>query len=450
MGRVSLSLTRTFALLSLFIIGLITAAQITVQWSLLKADLLDWERTVTVDAIRAAVYSRLSPGDVTRWDDPAIRARFEDVFARALGHLEIRRVKVYDAGMRVIWSDETRLLGARFADNADLAAALRGRTVAHLEQALKAENVYERHFGLNVELYVPLVFPGTAPGRVAAVVELYKSPSRALANLSHDRWVIVLTSLGGGVLLYAVLFGIVHRASRQLQVLQEQLRLAERMAAIGQMSAAVAHGIRNPLASIRAVAQATADQVGEQRAIVGALDTIVAEVDRLNRWLQDLLCFARPFEARSAAVDLSAVLDDALAVLADRIVRGEVKVIRHFAPDLPPVTADESQLSQAVLAVLENALDALGRGGSLTVETLMAGRVAPRAARVIIQDSGEGMSRERLARIFEPFFTTKTAGTGLGLAIARKVIEGHGGNIRVDSEPGIGTTVTMTLPLTRP
>src|SRR5262249_8653551 len=87
-------------------------------------------------------------------------------------------------------------------------------------------------------------------------------------------------------------------------------------------------------------------------------------------------------------------------------------------------------------------------GGSVVVETSIAARAGSRAACVVIQDTGEGMPPERLARIFEPFFTTRSAGTGLGLAIARKAIEGHGGGIRVDSEPGIGTTVTMTVPLT--
>jgi hypothetical protein len=181
----SLTLSRAFALLSLVIIALITLAQITVQWWLLRRDLVDWERTVTADAVRAEAHAVLRPEDFAQWSRPDVQERFGRLFRLLSVQPEILRVKVYDASMRVVWSDEPRLLGTRFAENAHLAQALRGQTVAHLERAGKSENVYERDFAETVELYVPLRFtrdgtPGA--GDVAGVVELYKSPAQALES----------------------------------------------------------------------------------------------------------------------------------------------------------------------------------------------------------------------------------------------------------------------------
>jgi two-component system sensor histidine kinase HydH len=469
MGITSLSLSRTFALLSLLIIALITAVQVTVQWALLRDELVQWERTVSADAIRAEAYAALRPEDFARWRSPEVQARFEQVFRRVLFQLEIIRIKVYDPEMRVIWSDEARLLGTRFPENAHLAEALRGPTIAHLERADKAENIYERHFAETVELYVPLSFSGTGAGGgpVAGVVEVYKSPARALANLSRDRWTIIVTSLAGAMLLYAVLFGIVHRASRQLatqredlerqtvalrtanqelRAMQDQLRASERLAAIGEVSAAVAHGIRNPLANIRATAQVALDALGNRDAMEKYLGAITTEVDRLGRWLRALLDSVRPFQLRLAPIELNAVIDDVLDLLADRIGKGTVKVERELAPDLPPLVADEVQLQQALVSVLENAVDALPPGGTLSVRTERTMDGGKPETRITIRDDGQGIPPERLERVFEHFYTTKSRGTGLGLAITRKVVEGHGGKVQIVSDTQTGTTVRITLP----
>lgn len=467
----SLSLSRTFALLSLLIIALITASQVFVQWHLLRDDLLRWERTVTADTIRGDAAALLRPEDFTRWRSPEVQQRFEQLFRVALMRLEISRIKVYNPDMRVIWSDEPRLLGMRFPENADLVEALQGETVAHLEtNQVKAENVFERQFDETVEMYVPLWFANDdkpAARRVVGVVEIYKNPSRALASLSRDRWAIALTSLAGACLLYAVLFGIVHRASRQLRsqrenlerqthalstanqelrAMQDQLRASERLAAIGEVSAAVAHGIRNPLANIRAAAQVALDCPGERGVVEQYLGAIMSEVDRLSRWLRSLLDSVRPFELRPAPTNLNMVIDDALGLVGDAIRKAAVKVEREFDPEVPVISVDEVQLQQAFLGIFENAVEAMPPGGTLKVSTRCVSDGGRRDIHVCITDNGPGIPPEKLARVFEPFYTTKRSGTGLGLAITRKVIEGHGGRVRVTSEPGAGTTFDISLP----
>jgi two-component system, NtrC family, sensor histidine kinase HydH len=465
------TLSRTFAVLSLLVIAVITTAQVMVQWRLLREDLLEWERTSTAAAIRSEAVAALHAEDFAEWRTPQAQRRFEDFFRRALSNPEILRVKIYAADMRVVWSDEPRLLGVQFPENAELREALGGRTLASLESTIKPENRFERGFATTVELYIPLSFskgptPGTAS--IGGVVEIYKDPARMFVNVFRDRLAIIATSVAGALLLYASLFWIVHRASRQLvaqrhdlerqtaslsaantelRAAQAQLRAKERLAAVGEVSAAVAHGIRNPLANIRASAQVALDTVTDSGRVAGYLGTILAEVDRLGRWLRGVLDSVRPFEPRLAPVQVNGVIDDLLALLRPRIEAAGVALARRQDPTLPMVAADELLLQQAFLGVLENALEALGSHGTLHVDTALVERSGRHVVEVSVADDGPGIPADQLGRVFELFFTTKTRGTGLGLAITRRVMEQHGGDVTVESTPGAGTTMRLWLPV---
>ena len=335
----------------------------------------------------------------------------------------------------------------------------------------KAENQYERGFATVVELYVPIVLHrGSTPGTavVNGVVEVYKDPSRRFANYTRHRLVIMGVSLLGALTLYAALFWIVRRAALQMEgqrrdlarqaealratteelaAAQKQLRISERLAAVGEVSAAVAHGIRNPLASIRASAQVAADALEDRPRLETYLRAITDEVDRLGRWLTSLLDSVRPFQLELGPVDLNSVLRDLLGVLQRRLAAARVTVDARLAPDLPKLNADEVQLQQAFLGVLENAIEALPSGGPIHLTTELASGGGPPAVRITVSDTGEGIPSDRLPHVFEVLYTTKSRGTGLGLAITRKVVERHGGRVDIDSRPGEGTTVTIRLPV---
>jgi two-component system, NtrC family, sensor histidine kinase HydH len=465
------SLVRTFAILSLATIAVITVVQVTVQWLLLEKDLLGWERTTAAQTIRTEALSVLRPEDFVDWRGEPARDRFTRFFEIALSNAEILRVKIYDRQGTIVWSDEPRLIGSRFAENQDVRRALAGETVASLDSGPKHENLYDRAFGpKTVELYVPLIWPGSTPGtaRVSGVVEVYKDAVRMFSDVARDRLVIVLTSMAGAVLLYAALFSIVRRAStrletqnlhlereraalatanRELSAMQAQLAQSERLAAIGEVSAAVAHGIRNPLANIRASAQLGKEFASEPEQVTVQFGRIVGEVDRLGTWLRSLLDAVRPFRAELGPLDLDAVVKDVLSVLQPRLAESQVKLECKLDSDLPMIQGDRALLEQALLGVLENAVDALPRGGTLVVESARAELAGAPAAAIKIRDDGDGIPPERLGRIFEPFVTTKSRGTGLGLAITRRVVEHHGGRIGVESEVGRGTTFTVTLPV---
>ena len=459
-------LTRQFALLSLVIVALITAALSWVISQVLRADLLDREWSLTADYVRTEALQRLHPTDFVTPSDAASQRSFREFYEQAVMMPEIVRVKVYDARMTVVWSDEQRLIGQRFPDNPHLVGALAGQTTVNLETGRdgKDENLYERAElpGL-VEVYVPIAFPGSRD--VVGVVETYKQPSHVFANIRRGRWVVAGTATAGGVFLYASLFWIVRRAARridlqhqrlvstndELRQVQGQLVAVERMAAIGEVVTAVAHGIRNPLANIRAAAQVAAldCRAPDNPSAMGrTLANIVTEVDRLEARLKELLQLVRPAERRNEAVDLNTVVRGALELTASRLTEAGVVVDEHLAPELGRLLGDAPLLEQGLMGLIENAAQAMeDGGGTLTITTGTAGEGDRRRAFVEVCDTGPGIPASDLGRIFEPFFTTKAQGTGLGLAMARKFVEAHGGFITAGNQPSGGAIFRVMLPI---
>lgn len=229
----------------------------------------------------------------------------------------------------------------------------------------------------------------------------------------------------------------------------EQAERGRRLALIGTMAAGVAHEIKNPLAAIKGAAQfvqrelETADFRGESR---DYLKLLVDEVDRLNGVVEAFLTYARPLEPRRQDTVLATFLGDLLRLQAASFPPG-VRLETSFAPDLPPVPADPALLAMAVVNIVRNAVEVMPEGGTLLVRTRTEpGALRPLAA-VEIADSGPGVPKADLERIFQPFYTTKAKGTGLGLAIAQRIVEAHGGEIRVENADPRGCRFTLLLPL---
>jgi signal transduction histidine kinase len=225
---------------------------------------------------------------------------------------------------------------------------------------------------------------------------------------------------------------------------QELLR-AERLAAVGRISAHITHEIRNPLNSLGLNAELLAEEMqpaasAEARALLGA---ITREVDRLNAVAEEYLRFARLPRPVMAREDLNEILRGLLDFVAPEMEAAGVTVRRELAPDLPPVRADEGQIRGAFLNLLRNAREATSAGGTIELRTV---RGTDGGVLATVSDTGSGIPPERLERIFDPFFSTKTGGTGLGLAFTLQVISEHGGTIRCASEVGRGTTFSIRLP----
>ena len=237
-------------------------------------------------------------------------------------------------------------------------------------------------------------------------------------------------------------------------LLDEGLLQAQKLAAIGQLSAGVAHEINNPLAIIRQEAQwmQTLLQTDhfhgleEVKELQDSLREIIQQVDRTKEITHNLLDFARKRQPVIQGVAVNKLIEDMAALVAKEARQKGIKISKDLAPDLPQIYSDAPQLRQVILNLLNNATYAVQRNGEVTVTTRLAGKDA---LEIIVSDTGPGILPEDLPRIFDPFFTTKPPGqgTGLGLSICHGIIEKLGGRITVASEMGQGAAFTISLPL---
>jgi two-component system sensor histidine kinase PilS (NtrC family) len=229
-----------------------------------------------------------------------------------------------------------------------------------------------------------------------------------------------------------------------IRAMEERLRQADRLATLGRMSANIAHEIRNPLASLTGAIEVLAGSgpAGEVRERLAQI--ILKESARLNEILRGFLEYARPAPLARARVNVIEPIDEILVLLEHRAAAGTLKIGREFPPALDWMV-DPQQFRQAVWNLCLNAVEAMPDGGELRVAVgVVGGRLEVR-----VMDTGEGITRDDLAHVFEPFFSTKSDGNGLGLAFVHRVLQDHGGEVRVESAPGAGSVFTLRFPALR-
>ncbi|MEW6271914.1 MAG: ATP-binding protein [Thermodesulfobacteriota bacterium] len=237
------------------------------------------------------------------------------------------------------------------------------------------------------------------------------------------------------------------RAYEIIRRTQAELVEAERLAAVGELASTVAHGIRNPLAGIRAAAQVAREDVAPDSPMAESLDDIIAEADRLEARVRSILELARPAASEHVRCDVAELLRSHASSLGSR-VPPRIALVLDVAPGLPPAAADRTQLVETLDILVVNAVEAMRGAGRITLRAWLDDGPghAPRVA-LSVADDGPGIEGERVDRVFDLFYTTKPAGTGVGLAMAKRLVERHGGTIEVASTPGVGTTFTVRLPL---
>lgn len=227
-----------------------------------------------------------------------------------------------------------------------------------------------------------------------------------------------------------------------LRQLETELRRNERLAALGKMAAGVAHELRNPLSSIKGLAVLLKTRVGADTEGRQTADVLVAEVERLNRSISELLDYARPEKLQVTTVGLHAILDKAMTLVGVDAAAQGIRVVPLFTEKSDLVAVDEDKMNQVVLNLLLNAIQAMSEGGELRLLTEREERWLV----CTIEDTGAGIAAEHIPRVFDPYFTTKSDGTGLGLALSAKIVEEHGGTIAINSILGKGTRVSVRLP----
>jgi PAS domain S-box-containing protein len=233
-----------------------------------------------------------------------------------------------------------------------------------------------------------------------------------------------------------------------LDQMQVQLSRAERLATLGQVAAGIAHEIRNPLVGIGSTAALLRDDFEPTDPRRGDLDVILNETRRLDRIVNQIIDYARPREIAPVVFHLIDIVHEVLKLSDAAIAAKRLTVKTALHPMLPVLQADRDQIKQVLLNVVQNAIEAMGTEGTLSIAAFESRRAAEEGMVLTISDTGAGISSQDLAHVFQPFFTTgKSKGTGLGLAICRNIIDAHAGDMQLTSQPGHGTTVRMWLPL---
>lgn len=244
----------------------------------------------------------------------------------------------------------------------------------------------------------------------------------------------------GAFLGHVILF----RDLSEVKQLKDEIARSERLASIGRLAAGVAHEIRNPLSSIKGFATYFKERYREVPEDQKAAEIMIQEVERMNKVIGQLLEFASPLNIEKKPASLVALVRHSLKMIeADAHGRG-IKINTSISPDIERAFVDPDKTKQVFLNLYLNAFEAMENGGTLFVELREDDSAG--AVRIIISDNGTGIKDEDLTRVFDPYFTTKSSGTGLGLAIVHKIVESHGGEVRVESRQGEGTAVTILLP----
>ena len=287
---------------------------------------------------------------------------------------------------------------------------------------------------------------------LAGVFDLHHLPNRVEMRLKPRNKVIGYTLAhvrndAGDVVGAAMFFKDLTRVEQ----LEERERLRDRLAAVGEMAAAIAHEVKNPLAGIEVMAGLLRRKIPESPDAQAVLSDIINDAKMANAIVQEVLDFVRPMRLQVERTAVTDAVQAAIHLAGTKARRGDVQVDVALADGLPLIQADQHHLTQLFTNLLINAYEAMGGSGRIAIAgdrvRLEDGGDGRDAVLVEVTDNGPGIPQEVAERVFDPFFTTKPQGSGLGLAIVRKIVDAHDGRIDLRTTPGQGTTIRVTLPV---
>ncbi len=441
-----INLRRRFALSSLGVIAIIALGLGWLMSNILTERMLQREGEVSMDFIQNLLITDQSALYLSNPQDPDNARRFLASMAHVASMREPVRANAYQTNGTVVWSTDQALIGQRFTVNDELDDALAGRLVVHSGTLDSGDPDKGEHVGLSqrtsfyVESYIPIFDPQSR--KVLGVMELYKIPVQlnvAIQDALIQLWLACAVSALG---LFVTLYWTVARADRVMR--QQQTRLAETqtLSTAVELSRAVAHNLRNPLASIRVAAEmlqtgdgVTADQTEH------CVD-ITASVDRADRWITELVRVSQASALVSEVVLPSPVIRACLEEMAPEMNRRGI----HWTvepEEAPGIQAHTAMLRQILISILANATDAMPDGGEIAVRWSSSARTL----KLQIIDSGPGIQEDARQALFRPFFSTKSGGLGIGLALVKRMVEQWGGGISLTPAPVKGTCVELMLPL---
>jgi len=387
--------------------------------------------------------------------DPEQYELMDQVVRNTIHGFNVDVVNVYDISKGVIaYSTDHKLFGLKVVESEGYKKAMAGENSSSITSSR-----YDL-WGLGIDLlggerkirtFIPFrgIDPYSWQGYVGGVFELIQDISQEYQSIVRFQYLIFGLSILIMGLIFLALLLIVHKAEKMIEervqtqrALETQLHQTERLAALGEMVAAVSHEIKNPLGIIRSTAELLGATPGANETQKRLSGVITEESTRLNRIVTEFLDFARPQVPNFEPCDLKEIIEKNLIFLGPELEKRKIELQHNLDGKSLALMADHGLLYRAFLNVLINASQAIDQAGRIEVKVLEE----PGQYRVEIQDSGSGISEENMKRIFNPFFTTKEKGSGLGLSIVRKIVEAHRGSIRIESAEGKGTKVEISLP----
>ncbi|QHG64995.1 sensor histidine kinase [Pseudomonas putida] len=377
--------------------------------------------------------------------DPEARRKSRGEFLDHIAHLpDMLLANIYAPDRTVIWSTNPALVGKLIEGDDDLDRAFEYKmrvsaSYHNFEQARAEQKFVIAPEQLFIENYIPLF---DADGdTVTAMVEIYKEPHDLIVRIEHGLILIWMAITVGAALVYIGLYGIMRRAARVMAVQQKRLINSETYVALGEVSSAVAHSLRNPLASIRSSAELA--QAFDEGPAQRNINDIISQVDRMSQWIRQLLQSLRPLNDEAVPVDLPQVLQESLQSFAVPLARSGVTLDLQPVPPVQ-VLGHPALLGQVFNSLIANALEAMEQGGRLRIEVVKRDR---RSLTLRLADTGRGMNEKQLRLAFRPFFSTKQGGLGVGLVLVKRIMERFGGSVRLSSSQGHGTRISLSFRL---
>ena len=352
-------------------------------------------------------------------------------------HSDSEFIAFLDGNLKIVAHTDRRLIGEQEKEPLVLRAKVDGQLFSQIVENSEGKRYFEvvKPVALD-EFNLGFIKFGLSLGSMEIA---WHNSLRAIVILS-------LAILSAGILGMAAIFHNQHLHLQEVKALEIEVLHRERLSALGNMAAAVAHEIRNPLNSISMGLQRLKlefNPADDHEDYSRLTELMLGEVQRLNSLVEQFLTLARPVEIKAEALPLAEVLKELAALQKGQARDSNVRIRAITAPNMPPLMADPAHLTQVLLNLMINGLQAMPDGGTLTLEA----KTVNNHFLIAVTDTGSGIAPENQQRIFEPYFTTKVKGTGLGLAISRRIIEAHGGTLTVTSQLGQGSRFEISLPL---
>jgi len=350
-------------------------------------------------------------------------------------------ISIQDTSLNIIANTESTLIGRREEDPF-LRNSLQGKGVLFRHfQSSKGEEIFEvvKSFSLR-DKPMGLIRVGYTPEEIQPV----------LSQIRKNVFLSVFFFLILGISAITLIWVNQNRHLRKMKEMEDRIQLAERISSLGHLAAGVAHEIRNPLNAIgmglqRLKREFLPPDESKREEYISFTELILKEVRRVNGIIEQFLTLSRPFQLTLKESSLQDLLNHLVTLFREEASSLGITLEAEIPPDLPLVKIDPEKLTQALINIMKNGMQAMGQGGTLRVET----KSLKDRVEVTISDSGSGIPPDQMEKIFNYYYTTKEKGVGLGLPLAHRIIEAHEGHLKIESRVGVGTKVTVTLPVER-